>query len=95
MRSLITGASGFLGGRLAQMLAGAVASFGGSQEIVVLARKTSDLRHLAGFPVQTVAVRQIAFDDRDRKSSQMPQVRGRPRTCGIWLDFRSRSSKAI
>ena len=40
MASLVTGASGFLGGRLAQMLAA------GGEEVVVLARPASDLRHL-------------------------------------------------
>jgi nucleoside-diphosphate-sugar epimerase len=44
--TLITGASGFLGGRLAQMLAGH------GEEVRVLARSGSDLRHLEGLPVQ-------------------------------------------
>jgi nucleoside-diphosphate-sugar epimerase len=45
--SLVTGASGFLGGRLAQML---VAQ---GEEVVVLARASSDLRHL---PVDGIRV---------------------------------------
>jgi nucleoside-diphosphate-sugar epimerase len=39
--TLITGASGFLGGRLAQMLAG-----NSDDEIVVIARRSSDLNHI-------------------------------------------------
>lgn len=48
MRALVTGASGFLGGRLAQMLASSDA------EVIVLARPTSDLSHLAETPVRLV-----------------------------------------
>jgi nucleoside-diphosphate-sugar epimerase len=51
MRSLITGASGFLGGRLAQMLAD---QSNPGDEIVVLSRPTSDLRHLASLPITIV-----------------------------------------
>ncbi len=40
MASLVTGASGFLGGRLAQLLVEQ------GEDVVVLARATSDLRHL-------------------------------------------------
>jgi nucleoside-diphosphate-sugar epimerase len=40
--ALITGASGFLGGRLAEVLAGE------GEQVTVLARPTSDLRHLVG-----------------------------------------------
>ncbi len=40
MASLVTGASGFLGGRLAQLLVEQ------GEDVVVLARSTSDLRHL-------------------------------------------------
>ena len=40
MSVLVTGASGFLGGRLAQIL------LGRGEQVVVLARPTSDLRHL-------------------------------------------------
>ncbi len=40
MRAVVTGASGFLGGRLAQLLAER------GDEVTVLARQTSDLRHL-------------------------------------------------
>ncbi|HEY1646755.1 MAG TPA: NAD-dependent epimerase/dehydratase family protein [Terracidiphilus sp.] len=52
MRSLITGASGFLGGRLAQML---IEQSNPGDEVVVLARPTSDLRHLAGLPITVVS----------------------------------------
>ena len=45
MPVLITGASGFLGGRLAQMLCEQ------GEEVVILARTTSRLQHLHGFPV--------------------------------------------
>ncbi|MEZ4361187.1 MAG: NAD-dependent epimerase/dehydratase family protein [Kofleriaceae bacterium] len=46
MTTLITGASGFLGGRLAQLLAER------GEEVRVLARDTSDLGHLAGLPIK-------------------------------------------
>ena len=42
MPVLVTGASGFLGGRLAQVLARQ------GEEVIVLARTNSDLRHLSG-----------------------------------------------
>ncbi|MGC2161365.1 MAG: NAD-dependent epimerase/dehydratase family protein [Silvibacterium sp.] len=42
MPALVTGASGFLGGRLAQVLAGE------GEQVTVLARANSDLRHLSG-----------------------------------------------
>ncbi|MBW4039671.1 MAG: NAD-dependent epimerase/dehydratase family protein [Acidobacteria bacterium] len=48
MRAVVTGASGFLGGRLTQMLAAQGA------QVTILARATSDLRHLASFPVTVV-----------------------------------------
>jgi nucleoside-diphosphate-sugar epimerase len=51
MRSLITGASGFLGGRLAQMLA---EQANPGDKIVVLARPTSDLHHLANLPITII-----------------------------------------
>lgn len=44
MKAVITGASGFLGGRLAQLLAAQGA------EVTVLARPSSNLRHLAATP---------------------------------------------
>jgi nucleoside-diphosphate-sugar epimerase len=44
MPALVTGASGFLGGRLAQVLAEQ------GEPVIVLARKNSDLRHLDGLP---------------------------------------------
>lgn len=47
MSSLVTGASGFLGGRLAQML------YQQGEEVTVLARPTSELRHLS-IPVRVV-----------------------------------------
>ncbi|MGI4827074.1 MAG: NAD-dependent epimerase/dehydratase family protein [Janthinobacterium lividum] len=48
MPALVTGASGFLGGRLAQML------HEQGEEVIVLARANSDLRHLATTPVRVV-----------------------------------------
>jgi nucleoside-diphosphate-sugar epimerase len=48
MRAVVTGASGFLGGRLAQMLAAR------GDEVTILARPTSDLRHLDSTPIRLV-----------------------------------------
>jgi nucleoside-diphosphate-sugar epimerase len=48
MAALVTGASGFLGGRVAQML------HERGEEVVILARGTSDLRHLSSTPVRVV-----------------------------------------
>jgi nucleoside-diphosphate-sugar epimerase len=48
MTCLVTGASGFLGGRVAQML------HERGEEVVVLARKTSKLSHLDSVPVRVV-----------------------------------------
>ncbi len=48
MTALVTGASGFLGGRVAQML------HERGDEVVILARATSDLRHLSSTPVRVV-----------------------------------------
>lgn len=48
MAVLVTGATGFLGGRLAQMLADA------GETVRVLARPKSDLRHLASQPVEII-----------------------------------------
>jgi nucleoside-diphosphate-sugar epimerase len=45
---LVTGASGFLGGRVAQMLDEQ------GEEVVILARATSDLRHLTSIPIRVV-----------------------------------------
>lgn len=44
MRAFITGASGFLGGRLAEVLARS------GEQVTILARPSSDLRHLSGIP---------------------------------------------
>ncbi len=46
MATLVTGASGFLGGRVAELLAER------GDEVVVLARRSSALEHLAGVPVR-------------------------------------------
>lgn len=46
--ALVTGASGFLGGRLAEMLAAQ------GQQVRVLARPTADLRHLSLLPIQII-----------------------------------------
>ena len=48
MPSLVTGASGFLGGRVAQLLSER------GEEVTVLARPTSDLRHLQATPLRVV-----------------------------------------
>ncbi|MDQ2901326.1 MAG: NAD-dependent epimerase/dehydratase family protein [Acidobacteriota bacterium] len=48
MAVLVTGASGFLGGRLAQALAAR------GEDVRILARAHNDLRHLAGFPVEVI-----------------------------------------
>ncbi|MBT9331528.1 NAD-dependent epimerase/dehydratase family protein [Paracidobacterium acidisoli] len=50
MRALVTGASGFLGGRLAEVLAR------NGEQVTVLARANSDLRHLAEFTGTRVRV---------------------------------------
>lgn len=46
MRAVITGGSGFLGGRLAQLLVAR------GEDVTILARPTSDLEHLAGLPIR-------------------------------------------
>jgi len=48
LRAFVTGASGFLGGRLAQVLANR------GIPVRILVRSTNDLRHLAGLPVEAV-----------------------------------------
>ncbi len=48
MAVLVTGASGFLGGRLAEMLCAR------GEEVLVLARQKSDLQHLAGTQLRVV-----------------------------------------
>lgn len=48
MTTLVTGASGFLGGALARALADR------GRQVRILARTTSDLRHLDGLPVEVV-----------------------------------------
>ena len=46
MTTLITGASGFLGGRIAEILAAQ------GEDVTLLARRTSNLKHLANVPYQ-------------------------------------------
>ncbi len=48
MAVLVTGASGFLGGRLAQVLAAR------GERVRILARASNDLRHLAGLPIDVI-----------------------------------------
>ena len=59
MPSLVTGASGFLGGRVAQLL------HERGEEVTILARSGSDLRHL-----QTTPVRIVPCDLSDRPALQ-------------------------
>ncbi len=63
MPSLITGASGFLGGRLAQML------HAQGEEIILLARPNSDLRHLSAI-LSSHQARIVRGDLSDRHSLQ-------------------------
>ncbi len=56
MSVVVTGASGFLGGRLAQLLAARGA------EVTVIARSGSDLRHLAELPIRIVRA-ELADDE--------------------------------
>ena len=67
MPVLVTGASGFLGGRLAEML------MSEGEQVTVLARSTSDLRHLSASPAG--AMRIVRGDLTDRESLQ-DAVRG-------------------
>lgn len=67
MPVLVTGASGFLGGRLAEMLMSA------GEQVTVLARSTSDLDHLSASPLH--ALRIVRGDLTDRDSLQ-DAVRG-------------------
>jgi nucleoside-diphosphate-sugar epimerase len=48
MASLVTGASGFLGGRVVQLLVER------GEEVAILSRANSDLRHLASLPLRVV-----------------------------------------
>src|ERR1700755_1271957 len=48
MASLVTGASGFLGGRVVQLLVDQ------GEEVTILSRANSDLRHLASLPLRVV-----------------------------------------
>ena len=48
MPSFITGASGFLGGRLVQVLSTR------EDEVIILARQNADLSHLSGLPIRIV-----------------------------------------
>lgn len=48
MKAFITGASGFLGGRLAQVLAAR------AESVRILARPSNDLAHLANLPIEVV-----------------------------------------
>jgi nucleoside-diphosphate-sugar epimerase len=59
---LVTGASGFLGGRLAEML------MNEGEQVTVLARSTSDLSHLSRSPLH--ALRIVRGDLTDRESLQ-------------------------
>jgi len=59
MPILVTGASGFLGGRLAEILAGK------GEEVTVLARVGSDLRHLSGYAGDRIQVINGGLTDTD------------------------------
>ncbi|HEV2711130.1 MAG TPA: NAD-dependent epimerase/dehydratase family protein [Edaphobacter sp.] len=60
MPVLVTGASGFLGGRLAEVLAGE------NEQVTVLARPSSDLRHLSAISPERLRV--VRGDLTDRES---------------------------
>lgn len=64
MTTLITGASGFLGGRLAQLLAER------GEAVRVLARDSSDLNHLTGLPIE------VARGDLGRPETLASATRG-------------------
>jgi len=65
MTVLVTGASGFLGGALVKALVGK-----GDDGVRILARETSDLRHLVGLPIE------VSYGDLEDKARLVRAVRG-------------------
>ena len=59
MPVLVTGASGFLGGRLAEML------MSEGEQVTILARSTSDLSHLSAFPPNRLRVVRGGLTDQE------------------------------
>ncbi|HKE13330.1 MAG TPA: NAD-dependent epimerase/dehydratase family protein [Kofleriaceae bacterium] len=84
MTTLITGASGFLGGRLTEVLAQR------GEDVRVLARDTSDLSHLAGLPIRITRGelgRPDTLTEATRGVKTVYHCAGLSADWGRWADF--------
>jgi nucleoside-diphosphate-sugar epimerase len=92
MSTLVTGASGFLGGALTRALAA------GGRHARVLARATSDLRHLEGLGVEVV---RGALEDRDVLFAAAEGARvvyhcaARSADWGTWEEFHAANVRGV